>query len=157
MFVTQHPHFFSSKPSKHISSALHIIKKPPLPAVCACAHVCGCAWVCVCVRVWVNMCVRYAAVQFCVCSMSTCIIYLCSGHCLFIETAVYEFLVVIWPKTFLFCPLCVFMHFSASFCMAHCALDLARDHVPWKWPLLLSLSFIRCSSLYSDLTSGSQQ
>ena len=24
----------------------------------------------------------------------------------------------------------VFRHFSAAFCTAHCALDLARDHVP---------------------------
>ena len=31
-------------------------------------------------------------------------------------------------KPFIFCPLYVFRHFSAAFCMAHCALDLARDH-----------------------------
>ena len=29
---------------------------------------------------------------------------------------------------FLFCPLYVFIHVSAAFCTAHCALDLARDH-----------------------------
>ena len=29
-----------------------------------------------------------------------------------------------------FCPLYVFTHFSAAFCTAHCALDLARDHAP---------------------------
>ena len=34
------------------------------------------------------------------------------------------------PKPFLFCPLYVFIHFSAAFCTAHCALDLARDHAP---------------------------
>ena len=28
------------------------------------------------------------------------------------------------------CPLYVFTHFSAVFCMAHCALDLAKDHAP---------------------------
>ena len=28
------------------------------------------------------------------------------------------------------CPLYVFIHFSAAFCTAHCALDLAKDHVP---------------------------
>ena len=33
-------------------------------------------------------------------------------------------------EPFLFCPLYVFIHFSAAFCKAHCALDLARDHVP---------------------------
>ena len=31
---------------------------------------------------------------------------------------------------FLSCPLYVFRHFSAAFCTAHCALDLARDHAP---------------------------
>ena len=31
---------------------------------------------------------------------------------------------------FLFCPLYVFIHFSAAFCTAHYALDLARDHAP---------------------------
>ena len=30
----------------------------------------------------------------------------------------------------LFCPLYVFIHFSAAFCTAHCALDLTRDHAP---------------------------
>ena len=28
------------------------------------------------------------------------------------------------------CPLYVFIHFSAAFCTAHCALDLAKDHAP---------------------------
>ena len=37
-------------------------------------------------------------------------------------------LVVLWPETFLFCPLYMFIHFSASFCMAHCALDFASCH-----------------------------
>jgi len=29
---------------------------------------------------------------------------------------------------------CIFIYFSAAFCMAHCALDLARDHAPQKCP-----------------------
>ena len=63
---------------------------------------------------------------------------------LFTEIAVCKFLLglaVVWPETFLFCPLYVFIHFFASFCMAHCALDLARDHAPQKGPLLLLLAF----------------
>ena len=40
-------------------------------------------------------------------------------------------------KPFSFCPLHVFPHFSAAFCTAHCALDLARDHMRQKCPLLL--------------------
>ena len=51
----------------------------------------------------------------------------------FTETAGCKFLrglAVIWPETFLFCPLYVLIHFSASFCTAHCALDFARDHAP---------------------------
>ena len=63
------------------------------------------------------------------------------------ETAVCKFLRG-WrsygPKPFLFCPLYVFIHFSAAFCTAHCALDLARDHAPQKRPLLLSLLLYFC-------------
>ena len=55
----------------------------------------------------------------------------------------YSSLAVVWPETFffffLFCPLYVFIHFSAAFCTAHCALDLARDHAPQKCPSLLLL------------------
>ena len=39
-------------------------------------------------------------------------------------------LAVVWPGTFIIWPLYVFRHFSASFCTAPCALDLARDHAP---------------------------
>ena len=49
------------------------------------------------------------------------------------EIAVSKFLrdlAVVWPETFLFCPLYVFIHFSASFRTAQYALDLARDHAP---------------------------
>ena len=61
---------------------------------------------------------------------------------LFAEIAVCKFLRA-WrsygPKPFLFCPLYVLIIFSAAFCTAHCALDLARDQAPWKCPLLLLL------------------
>ena len=52
---------------------------------------------------------------------------------LFTEIAVCTFLCGWWSyglKPFLFCPLYVFIHIFAAFCTAHCALDLARDHVP---------------------------
>ena len=52
---------------------------------------------------------------------------------LFTEIAVCKSLpglAAVWPETFLFCPLYVLIHFSASFCTVHCALDLARDHAP---------------------------
>ena len=45
-------------------------------------------------------------------------------------TQILVWLAVVWPETFLFCPLYVFIHFSAAFCTAHCALDLARYHAP---------------------------
>ena len=54
---------------------------------------------------------------------------------LFTEIAVCKFLRG-WrsygPKSFFFffCPLYVFIHFSAAFCTVHCALDLVRDHAP---------------------------
>ena len=55
------------------------------------------------------------------------------GFGLFTEIAVCKFLRG-WRsyglKPFLFCPLYAFIHFSAAFCTAHCALDLARDHAP---------------------------
>ena len=52
---------------------------------------------------------------------------------LFTEIDVCKFLRGWWSyglKPFLFCPLYVFIHFSAAFCTAHCVLDLARDHAP---------------------------
>ena len=52
---------------------------------------------------------------------------------LFTEIAVCTFLCgwrLYGLKPFLFCPLCVFIHFSAAFCTVHCALILARDHAP---------------------------
>ena len=47
---------------------------------------------------------------------------------------------VVWRS---YGPLYVFIHFSAAFCAAPCALDLARDHAPWKCPLLLFLESFR--------------
>ena len=61
---------------------------------------------------------------------------------LFTEIAACKFLrdlAVVWPVSFFYCvhccPLWVFIHFSASFCTTHCALDLARDYAPYKCPL----------------------
>ena len=45
---------------------------------------------------------------------------------LFTEIAVCKFLYGLGIA----CPLHVFIHFSAAFCTAHCALDLAKDHAP---------------------------
>ena len=83
--------------------------------------------VCVCVRACVHNIPQYSftfAVYLPVLHM--CIqIRVWSCKCLFTETAVRKFLrgwAILWPETFLFCPLHVFIHFSASFCRAHCAL-----------------------------------
>ena len=83
--------------------------------------------VCVCVRACVHNIPQYSftfAVYLPVLHM--CIqIRVWSCKCLFTETAVHKFLrgwAILWPETFLFCPLHVFIHFSASFCRAHCAL-----------------------------------
>ena len=114
---------------------------------CVRARVCVCVRACVraCARACVRVCVQYPAVRFCVCSISTCIIYVCAqirvwsclvtdNFGLFTEIAVSQFLrhdlAVVWPETFLFCLSYVFVHFTAAFCTAHCALDLARDHAP---------------------------
>ena len=89
------------------------------------------------------MCVEYPAVYFCVAaSVSICImcaqirVWSClvtDNFGLFTEIAVCKLLrglAVIWPETFLFCPLYVFIYFSASFCTPNCAVDLATDHAP---------------------------
>ena len=92
------------------------------------------------------MCVQYPDVHFCICGIFTCIIHVYSNQSLvmfaclvtdkfglFTEIVVCTFLRGWWLyglKPFIFCPLYVFMHFSAAFCTAHCALDLARDHAP---------------------------
>ena len=72
---------------------------------------------------------QYAAVHFCVCSISIC------TFGLFTRIAVCKFLrglAVVWPETFLFVHcLCLYtLYFSCIFCMAHCALDFARGHMP---------------------------
>ena len=52
---------------------------------------------------------------------------------LFTGIAVCKFLcglVVVWPETFFILSIVfVFIHFSAAFCMTHCVLDHAKDHV----------------------------
>ena len=45
-------------------------------------------------------------------------------------TIQYNFIVSVWRNFLLFCPLYVFIDFSAAFCTAHCALHLAKDHAP---------------------------
>ena len=81
----------------------------------ACVRACVCACVCVCV------CVQYPVVHFCIGSIPTCIIHVCSDQNLvtdnfglFTETVVCKFLrglAVMRPETFLFYPLYVFIHF----------------------------------------------
>ena len=74
----------------------------------------------------------------CVC-VCVCVFRLEFGHVhlqlfwiLFTEIAVRKFFRdSAWPdRTFSFCLLHVFIHFSASFYTAHRALALARDHAP---------------------------
>ena len=98
---------------------------------------CVCVCVCVCARnipLYIFVFVVYLRVSYIVLKSEF-------GHVWLLTTLVYllKLLAVCkflrgWrsygPKPFLFCPLYVFIHFSASFCMAHCALDLARDHAP---------------------------
>ena len=68
----------------------------------------------------------------------TCVLKSEFGHVWLLTTVVYLlkllyvnswWLAVVWSETFKK-MLYVFMHFSAAFCTAHCALDLARDHAP---------------------------
>ena len=49
---------------------------------------------------------------------------------LFTEIAVCKFLHGLARNLFILSIVCVYTFFSASFCMAHCALDFARDHAP---------------------------
>ena len=70
------------------------------------------------------MCILYIRVWLCLVT---------DNFGLFTEIAVCKLLpglAAVWPETFLFCPLYVFIHFSASFCTVYCALDLATDHAP---------------------------
>ena len=97
---------------------------------------CVCVCVCVCVSniplyifvFAVYLLVSYMCAKFIV---RSCLVT--DNFSLCTEIAVCKFLRGWWsygPKPFLFCPLYVFIHFSAAFCTAHCALDLARDHAP---------------------------
>ena len=98
------------------------------------------------------MCVQYSAVLFCICSIiylyHTCVLKSEFGHVWLLATLVYllKFLYVnscvvcgriarnlyfyIYFYFYISCPLSVFIHLSAAFCTAHCALDLAKDHAP---------------------------
>ena len=89
-----------------------------------CVYLCVCVCVCVCVichcTVY-NLFVLFMSAQIRVWS---CLVT--DNFGLFAEITVCKFscsLAVVWPKTFLFCYVCI--HFSASFCTVHCALDLA--------------------------------
>ena len=93
----------------------------------------------------------------CVCAIFRCtfvfavylfVLYMCaqiriwscfSYFGLFTEIAVCKLLsglAAYGPKPCLFCPLYVFIHFSAAFCTTHCALDLARDQGALEMSLL---------------------
>ena len=79
----------------------------------------------------------------------TCKLYIsvCSEFTKIVIYNLLRGLAVVWPKTFLFCPLYVLIHFSISFCTAHCALDFARDHgqliLGLKCPLQLVIDIRR--------------
>ena len=121
------------------SSNLHIISKPPPPPTHTHTHVC----------VHACVCMQYAALHFCICS-TYIYIYLHYthvlrsefGHVWLLTTSVYllKLLYVnsfVARNLFILSIVCIYAFF-ASFCMAHCAPDLARFHAPHKCPLLLS-------------------
>ena len=105
---------------------------------------------CACVRACV--CVCNIPLYFFVFAVYLLVSYMCAksefGHVWLLATLVYllKFLYVnscvvggrigrnlVFFFFFFFyksCPLYVFIHFSAAFCTAHCALDLAKDHAP---------------------------
>ena len=88
----------------------------------------------------------YFSLSICIISVYLFVLYMCAqirvclclvtdNFGLFTEIAVCKFLrgwrsYGLKPFSFFFSPLYVFIHFSAAFCTAHCALDLARDHAP---------------------------
>ena len=106
---------------------------PPLPA----PPVCVCVCVCVCnIPPYIFVFAVYLLVY-------TCVLKSEFGHVWLLATLVYvlKFLYVNscvvggriarnLSFNFIPCPLYVFIHFSAVFCTAHCALDLAKDHAP---------------------------
>ena len=88
-----------------------------------------CVCVCVCVCACVRACVR-ACAHACVFAVYLLVLYMCAQIGLFTVIAVCKILrgmAGVWPKTFVSCPL--FILFLTSFCMAHCDLELARDHM----------------------------
>ena len=100
----------------------------------ACVPACLRACVCVCnIPLYIFVFAEYLLVSYICAKISVWSCLVTDNFGLFTEIAVCKFLRG-WrsygPKPFLFCPLYVFIHFSAAFCTAHCALDLARDHAP---------------------------
>ena len=101
---------------------------------------CVCVCVCVCVCAISHSTFLYLHFIY---LYHTCVLKSAFGHVWLLATLVYllKFLYVnscmIGGRiarnlyfNFISCPLYVFIHFSAAFCTAHCALDLAKDHAP---------------------------
>ena len=98
--------------------------------MCVCVYAC----VCVCnIPLYIFVFAVYLLVSYICAEIRVWSCLVTDSFGLFTEIAVCKFLCG-WqsygPKPFLFCPLYVFINFSAAFCTVHCALDLARDHVP---------------------------
>ena len=82
------------------------------------------------------------------------------GHVWLLTTLIYllkllygilAWLVVVWPETFLFCPLYVFIDFSAAFCTAYCALDLARDQALNLSIIVIIKNKVCCTAWHNPL------
>ena len=107
--------------------------------MCACVRAC----VCVCnIPLYFFVFAVYLLVSYMCAKIRVWSCLVTGNFGLFTEIPVCKFLRG-WrayrPETFSFffffffyksCPLYVFIHFSAAFCTAHCALDLAKDHAP---------------------------
>ena len=95
---------------------------------------CVCVYVCVCnIPLYIFVFAVYLLVYYMCAKIRVWSCLVTDNIGLFTEIAVCKFLRGRWsygPQPFLFCPLYVFIHFSAAFCIAHCALDLARNHAP---------------------------
>ena len=99
--------------------------------MCVCVCVCVCMCVCACVCNILLYIFAFAVIYLYHTGVWSC--FVTDNFGLFTEIAVCKFLRGWWsygPKPFLFCPLYVFIHFSAAFCTVHCALNLARDYAP---------------------------
>ena len=101
---------------------------------------CVCVCVCVCVCA-ISRC-TFLYLQY-IYLYHTCVLKSEFGHVWLLATLVYllKFLYVnscvVGGRiarnlyfNFISCPFYVFIHLSAAFCTAHCALDLAKDHAP---------------------------